>query len=592
MYTFVLPKLPPEMKKLLSLIGVLMLLPFYINAQSSFCPNDPPLNSFLADSPWPIYHRNNYTQASTCIKGPEAGDSLAVKARTNIAGGTSPWVYLTDPYPNGERALLQSNATYIFKFIDDGTEIVAVDSIRIDFDFITSFGWNFLLTKDKIWYTYDPKYDPEEEEFTRLFKIGDVDNQDPYSEMVLLDTFNFGNIGINRTQHFSINYSGQIVFHSENNEAEGYATLGILSPDFEVLDTLNYTTSPGEIVHHNAFPIDENNAMYMVTTERMICFNWDGANLSKAWEAAYDFIADGPTGSFAEGSGTTPTMLGWGEGNDKLVVVADGHNRNNLVAFWREIPTDWEGIPGMDIHFADSIQIPLAVSSNNTFQSIENSPTGFGYDIGIAQYNGFLGYDCENNKGVQKISWDTAANEFYIAWANDSINMNGVLTYSEGSNLVYGSGKELDCNYYYYGLNWETGALEFRQLLGGEGTFLDDPFYDGGNNNIIDENGNIYFPGGASLVKLEIVERATSTSKVGSIEKSFQLSPNPTAQTLRIEFPFGSIEQVVIFDLNGKQVKTWRGGQNTLDVSTLTKGMYMIQVWDGAQSWVEKFVKI
>ncbi|MEL7427194.1 MAG: hypothetical protein AAFN81_29650, partial [Bacteroidota bacterium] len=101
------------MKTILHLCASL-LFALNLNAQTTFCPDDPPVNSFLADSPWPTYHRNNYAQASTCLRGPEPGDSLRIVARTNIQGGTSPWVYLTDRYSSGERALIQSNATHIF----------------------------------------------------------------------------------------------------------------------------------------------------------------------------------------------------------------------------------------------------------------------------------------------------------------------------------------------------------------------------------------------------------------------------------------------------------------------------------------------
>ena len=549
-----------------------------IQADAQFCPTDPPLNPWLADSPWPIYHRNNFAQSSTCIRGPVSGDSIRIRSRNNIQGGTSPWIYFTDPYPNGERAILYSNSTHVFKFYDDGEHIVTIDSQRIDFDPIASFGWNFLLTKNNVWFTYDPKYDPEENQYTRLFKLTDADPNDLFSEIVVLDTLNFNDFGVNRVQHFSLNYEGQIVFNSENNPETNRGTVGVISQEFEVLDTLQFVTQPGEITHHNAFPIEPDNSFYILTTHRLIKFRWDGQELSLAWQAPYDFVHDGPTGSFAEGSGTTPTMLGWGQGEDKLIVMADGHAQNNLVAFWREIPDGWTGIPGMDIHFADSIRLPGARSFSNLFQSIENSPTAFGYDIGIAQFNGFLGYDCENLKGVQKVRWDTEENQLKIAWVNTDINMNGILTYSQGANTVYCSGKESDCNYYYYGLDWDTGELNFRQLLGPEGTFLDDPYYDGGNNNIIDEDGNIYFPGGSSIVKVEIVERATQTSIKNLPSKDWISTPNPSQDQLWLNPKLGPITLLEIYDLQGKLVRTLTNVSSPISISALQEGNYLIHI--------------
>ncbi|MEM6542973.1 MAG: hypothetical protein AAF634_17590, partial [Bacteroidota bacterium] len=139
------------------------------------------------------------------------------------------------------------------------------------------------------------------------------------------------------------------------------------------------------------------------------------------------------------------------------------------------------------------------------FQSIENSPTVYGYDVAIAQFNGFLGQGKNPVKGVQKVRWNTEKNQFELQWVNTAINMNGVLTYSKGSNMVYGSGREAKCHYYYYGLDWDTGALRFRKHLGKSCKWLKNPYDDGGCQQIIDDNGNLYFAGGGSLVKLEKV---------------------------------------------------------------------------------------
>ncbi|QCX01566.1 T9SS type A sorting domain-containing protein [Aggregatimonas sangjinii] len=576
---------------------VLMILAMTCNfgfAQTSFCGEDPPNNPFLADSPWPTYHRNSYRQASTCLRGPEKGDSLNVKARANLNGGTSPWVYLSEKYPEGERVLLQSNTTHVFKFLDNGSEIVTIDSLRIDFDPVQSFGWNFLLTKNKTWFTYDPKYDPDNDRYTRLFKLSDADTSDPYSDIVVLDTLNFGDFGVNRVQHFGINYEGHIVFNSDNDTENGFGTVGVISQDFEVLDTFRFPTDPDEITNHNAFPIDEDNSFFITTNKRIIKFDWDGESVSIDWEAAYDFVGDGPTGTFAEGSGTTPTFLGWGAGNDKLVVMSDGHAKNNLVAFWREIPSDWEPIPGTDPHYAGRIELPAAVSFNNLFQSIENSPTAYGYDIAIAQFNGFLGYECDNIKGVQKVSWDTESNSWNIAWVNSEVNMNGVLTYAAGSNLVYSSGKESDCNYYFYGLNWDTGELEVRLLLGPEGSFTADTYYDAGNNCIIAENGDVYFPGGSSLVKVEIVQRAETSPEPEPepVEMEVLVYPVPSTQVINISFPEdSSVTEVSVFTYAGKFVETSTLMDNSFNVGNLASGLYFLSYEMEGRTHIKKFIR-
>ena len=563
--------------KLLLLLFLILQQPIEILAQ--ICPNDPPQNPYFAESVWPMYHRNNYRQASTCISGPLPSDSLVVKVKSSILGGTSPWTYISDLYPNGERVIYQSNATHVFKFLDTGNGIITIDSLRIDFDPITSFGYNFLLTNNKVWFTLDPKYNPAQDQFTILYKLTDENINDPFSEIISVDTMNLGDHDIGRVQQIGMNYLGQIVFNAENNDTLP-GMVGIISQDFELLDTLVFPTFPNEITYHNAFPIDEENSFYIVTTHRLIKFSWDNTDLAIEWEAFYDFVNDGPTGQFAEGSGTTPTLMGLPNNEDKLIVLSDGHADNNLLAFWRKMPADWTGIPGEDIRLAGKIQLPAATTFSNIFQSIENSPTVYGYDVAIAQYNGFLGQECPTIKGVQKIRWDTIRNEFFLQWVNDSINMNNVLTYSAGSNIVYGSGKEDDCSYYFYGLDWDSGEILIRQFLGEElgVAGFQEPFDDAGAGVVIDEFGDVYFPGGGSLVKIEKVNISSDVQNI-NLENKLEVFPNPTKNEINISSE-KLIKQYSIYDILGRVVLTGSPFDFSLNlnISNLNNGIYVLSI--------------
>ena len=558
-----------------------VLCTFSVFSQTSFCPDDPPPNSFLAESPYPIFHRNSYAQSSTCLPGPEGTDEIAIKTRTNITGGTSPWIYFTDKYPDGQRAILYANMTHGFKFVDTDTGIVTVDSVQIDADFTTAH-FNFLQSRNKTWFVHDTRYQPRRNKYSLIHKIVDVNPNDPFSKIKIEKTYDFADIRINRVAFANIAYDGNIICTSDNDTDKGYAVAGVLTQDFRLLDTLHYALEPDEMNSHNSNPIDEHNNFYVLTNKRLICINWNGSNLSHAWSAWYDFVADGPKGKFAYGSGTTPTLMGWGEGNDKLIVMADGHAKNNLVAFWREIPQGWTPKPGMDPRFSDSIRIPKAESFSELFQSIECSPAVLGYDVGIAQTNGFLRYNCTDHlDGVQKITWDTAANRFEVSWVNDKVNMNSVLTVSSGSNMVYGSGMETDCYYYYYGLDWTTGETKLRKRLGPVDrtalTLNNDTFFDGGDNNIIDEQGSIFYSGGSSLVKLSSEKSTGAVPQEIHQQAAHRFAARVEKNTLVLSGIAARPETVRIVNLAGREFAHLALVDRRVDISALSRGMYLAE---------------
>jgi hypothetical protein len=483
-------------------VAIIIISLFLLNLNCLGQNNDfPPVNPYYAEANWPTYHCNNYRQASTAVKGPTSDDQLKMKMLKSIKGGTSCWTQFSEKYPNGKRVILLSNATYFYKVLENETGFEIIDSYKVDNDAFRSFGWNFLVAKNNIWYTYDPKYNPSKNQYTTILKLTDEEPENYKSKIKLVKSYSFGDIG--KVQFYAINNRGEIMFYSDNDKGNRNIVVGVLSQDFQLLDTLKIKSNKNEIAGHNSFPVDDNNSIYFQTTQRFFKIDWNGSKLSVNYVAKYDFVGDGPTGRFAEGSGTTPTLIGTEVNNDKLVVLSDGHKQNNLIAFWRELPKEWKGINGQDIHFAGSIAIPAAKQFNNLYQSIENSPCAYKYDIGIAQFNGFLGQKTPTIKGVQKIRWDTKDRKFKVIWVNDKININAVLSYSKGSNLVYGSGKEDDCSFYYYGLDWDTGEIKLKFLMGKRCRLLFNEFDDGGNGNTLDENGNIYFAGGGSLIKIE-----------------------------------------------------------------------------------------
>lgn len=270
---------------------------------------------------------------------------------------------------------------------------------------------------------------------------------------------------VNRIVGAGMTYDGNIAV-----AAPGIVAL--LNRDLEMLD---YITFPGEFVD-NSIAIDEN-GIYVVTSEHMYKLVWTGKNLSfdeadGGWKSPYNTI-DAETalrmGAASRGSGTTPSLMGNGDDEDKLVLISDADaNGANLVAFWRnEIPKDFKQIPGTKSRrIAGQIRFDLsqltaeasavvkgygAILANSTY--IKPSET-----LGDIFGNIFTaGVTRPAPLGIQKFQWDPKANEFSVAWTNKTVdNTDWMVPVVTTNDLLYLPSKD-GLSYTYDAIDWHTG---------------------------------------------------------------------------------------------------------------------------------------
>lgn len=456
----------------------------------------PPTNPFLADSPWPIFHQSTYAQASTILPGPQPGISYEVDVLKIDAGGPSPWLVLSESYPDGTRVIWGGTTTHVFKVLADQDSFELIDSFQIDQDKF-SVHWNLMVLEDNTVVVADRGKN-------QYYKFADADPTDWSSEIVLEEVFKVPESIPGNAGHFSLSYDGWLIFITD----AGY--IGAVNSDFSEYRYLKLPQKDGETNFHNTYALDETGAIFTASTDRMIRVDWRNTEFSLAWDIPYDFRGPGcenvsrntieefaavARGDTCTGSGTTPTLMGL-EGQDELVLVADGHAPNNMVAFWRdEIPDDWKGLPGYDRRVAAVTPLPYSTPEGEGFTA-ENSPTAWGYDIAIAQYNGF-NPGPNPLPGVQKLTWDPNSRTLDVAWATDEVNFNNVLTYSAATDLVYGTGQK-DGIFYFWGLDWKTGDIALEVLLGEGNDYLNQ-----GNQVIIDEAGNAFFSSVTGIVRLQ-----------------------------------------------------------------------------------------
>ncbi len=92
-------------------------------------------------------------------------------------------------------------------------------------------------------------------------------------------------------------------------------------------------------------------------------------------------------------------------------------------------------------------------------------------------------------------------------------------------------------------------------------------------------------------VLLEVVEGATLTLENSFVNDLF-IYPNPTKDELNIS-SIDSLQDAIytIFDINGRRIMNSRLSQNTIDVSALNTGNYILRIVSGNSIKSQKFIK-
>jgi hypothetical protein len=274
----------------------------------------------------------------------------------------------------------------------------------------------------------------------------------------------------------------------------------------------------------NGLVTDDQGGIYVVTRDNLHRVQWTGSALSLkesdgAWAAPYPNEKE-------FGSGTTPSLMGWGQHEDHLVTIADATKSNNMVVFWRDrIPEDWKGLPGFDRRVAGITPIHFGVAKDERIQ-VENSIIIYGYGafINNTELAQPLPMPAQSNRGKQwladsfymhvpgyeplggtQIRWDPKTRELKTAWQSQLNFMSSICQISGPTDILYCWGSR-NREWTLEGVDWNTGKSAFHYTLGKSNKY--NPF---GGPVIIAPNGAIDCgcPGGLGLVRVTPVATAT-----------------------------------------------------------------------------------
>jgi len=250
--------------------------------------------------------------------------------------------------------------------------------------------------------------------------------------------------------------------------------------------------------------VDEDNGIYVPSADHLHKVVWTGDGLSTdeadgAWSAQY-------RNGRGWGSGTTPSLMGFGPDEDHLVVIGDGDDVVNITLFWRDaIPEDWEQLPGapsrriaglgagnMGDTTLPAIQTEQSITvSGYGAMTVNNEPASVPNGLPQAAVRSlcfYLGHDpAYRPLGMHKYEWDPVTRTFNEAWACTSVSSpNSVPFVSQGSDVVYTCGTR-DRRWTIEGVDWSSGQPVFHYVLG------DSTFNTLGAGVTLDEEGRLLF---------------------------------------------------------------------------------------------------
>jgi hypothetical protein len=454
-------------------------------------PDEPPCNPALADSPWGASHRNSYAQASSSFPGPVTDQ--AERRHTSVPG-VPIQLQFSAPYDDGGLAVWGSlvntlDNRAVIKLDHETGQLIdlylpaereaapppsEVGGITGAYNLLDRDG-RFIVGRQRSLEVYE-----------------DAIPGDRFSPIVLAKRLALPDRAFCRADDViagvTMTYDSYVAFVTEQGVVGVVPRDPAQMVDAEVTTySLNgegcqdpaVPTDELELVS-NSLAADEDGGLYVVTSSHMHRLDWnrDTRTLGSAWSAPYESTGGGSAIRLGAGSGSTPTLMGTTQDDDRFVVITDAQDLMHVVLFWRgDIPADWQAIsPGTDRRVACRAPVdfgdPTAVRSLSE-QSVlvsgyaavlvsnrladESAFAGLAPDVANALAALEGGNPAQAPRGMERIDWDPDTRMCRVVWANSQVSIpNGIPTMSRPTALVYGIGQR-DGTWGVQGIDFSSG---------------------------------------------------------------------------------------------------------------------------------------
>ncbi len=292
-------------------------------------------------------------------------------------------------------------------------------------------------------------------------------------------------LGPTRLFGLSMTYDGRLIVTFSNG-------VSVIDRDLDLASKVFYRFGDDEYVS-NSIAVDENNGMYIASDKLMRKLVWTGTTISDreedgAWASAYDGSdVLPPIIKVGMGTGSTPTLMGFGDDPDKLVVITDGAKHMKLVAFWRDaIPEGFVQKPGTasrriagQIQATFGLPAPLpewlqseqsvVVSGYGAFV-VNNLPTTVDPELQAANkilQVSVMGPGSPASLGVERFEWDPETDEWRSVWGRPDVSSTSMVpVHSQSASMALVNGYYERSGWEVTGLDWNTGETIHRTVFG------------------------------------------------------------------------------------------------------------------------------
>ncbi len=320
----------------------------------------------------------------------------------------------------------------------------------------------------------------------KLARYGLIDKNDPAKgiELVAVLALAPHSFGSETLVGVSMTYDGYLLIGSRR---------GLVTVDRALQGVVDSYEFPADQILSNSMAIEGDGGVYVASNStepggkgvmfKLICKNgkFSDKEADGAWKATYDGGPKAPAIKVGYGTGSTPTLMGFGKNEDRLVVITDGAKRMKLTAFWRDkIPADAKVIDKDNPRLAGQIDVTCGLPASTEWIQSEQSVVVGGYDAFVVnnitttgealsdKIVGVLavGPVVEAPKGVECFRWNAQDNQWESRWTRRDISSVSMIpALSLPSEMVFVNGYGQD-GWDVTGLDWRTGQTRHRVIFG------------------------------------------------------------------------------------------------------------------------------